>query len=61
MTSITHTGYRTTPRSGARPTGVLAGFLAFFARWAAVSREFAEAGSDEHLSPRARRLLRAGY
>jgi hypothetical protein len=60
MTTLTY-GHSTQHSGANRLTAGLAVLAAFFKQWTSVSRELAAAGQDPKLSPRAKRLLRAGY
>jgi hypothetical protein len=60
MTSLTY-GHSTQHSGANRLTAGLAALAGFFKRWTSVRRDLAAAGHDAKLSPRARRLLRAGY
>ena len=60
MTTLTY-GHSTQHAGANRLTSGLAALATFFRNWASVTREWADAGRDRTLSPRAQRLLRAGY
>lgn len=60
MTTLSY-GYSTQHSGANRLTAGLAVLAAFFKNWASVQRDLANAGVDAKLSPRAKRLLRAGY
>jgi hypothetical protein len=60
MTTLSY-GHSTQHSGANRLTAGLAVLAAFFKNWASVQRDMDNAGVDAKLSPRARRLLRAGY
>ncbi len=63
MTTLTygHSGHSTQHSGANRLTAGLAILVAFFKNWTAVSRDLSKAADNANLSPRAKRLLRAGY
>jgi hypothetical protein len=60
MTTLAY-GHSTQHSGPNRLTAGLAVLATFFSHWTSVQRDLARAGHSANLSPRAKRLLRAGY